>query len=98
MCALVMNIQEYLHSIGCEVKFLEEKHFARVHNTLDNHMKMLAKKGIVQPKNQAQAISYEEVQQLGNSSEGVRSYKRTSSEQKVAVSQTLYRSQGVKKS
>ncbi len=40
--ALVMNIQGYMHSIGCEVKFLEEKQFAGVHNTLDNHMKTLA--------------------------------------------------------
>ncbi len=54
--ALIMNLQGHLHSMGKKVKFLEEKKFQGVWNTLDNQMKSLSKKGVVQPKNQVQVI------------------------------------------
>ncbi len=41
--ALIMNIQGYLHTIGREVKLLEDKMFSGVRNTLDNKMKDLAR-------------------------------------------------------
>ncbi len=62
--SLVIMIQTFLATKGKEFKFLKDPHFKVVKNSLDNHMKSLAKEGFVQPHNQAVPISVNEENSL----------------------------------
>ena len=62
--SMIMMIQGFLATRGTEYQFLEDNQFKAVKNSLDNHMKGLAKQGYVQPCNQAVPISHKEEDML----------------------------------
>lgn len=66
---IVISLQLYLCMYGRDFKFLDDKDFVAVRNTLDNRMKELSRAGIVAPRIQAQAITIEQENKLW--SEGV---------------------------
>ncbi len=62
--SMIMMIQGFLVTRSKEYHFLEDIQFKAVKNSLDNHMKALAKQGFVQPCNQAIPILLKEEQIL----------------------------------
>ncbi len=58
--SMIMMLQGFLMTKGKEFCFLDDIWFKGVKNSLDNHMKALAKEGYVQPWNQAIPITVKE--------------------------------------